>query len=110
MGTTVRIVYLLAWLSLFSLVGVATVNEIWQLGWSWEDIGRFWGQRFYQYKSEAIALGIGLEMGAFSHYTADWLLSTYKRAKTKGIQAILPRSGKTGGKTKRKSRRRKVKH
>ncbi|PSB16669.1 metal-binding protein [filamentous cyanobacterium CCP2] len=83
MGTTVRVFYLLLWLGIFSLVGVAVINEIGQIGWGWDELGQFWAEQFYRYRRELFALFIGLELGAFSHYTADWLVSGYKRSKRK---------------------------
>lgn len=108
-GTTVRVVYLMLWLSLLSWVGVAAINEVAQMGLSWEEVGGFWGRLLRQYYRESIALFVGLELGAFSHYTADSLVSTYKRVRSKGWQAVgrsatrrKPRR-KTGRKTRRKS-------
>ncbi|WP_416671997.1 metal-binding protein [Egbenema bharatensis] len=83
MGTTVRVLYLILWLGLVSLIGVATVNELTQIGWSWSQLGQFWLRQFYRYHLEMLALFAGLELGAFSHYTADWLVSGYKRRKSK---------------------------
>jgi uncharacterized metal-binding protein len=82
-GTTVRVLYLLAWLGLFSFVGVAIANELWQLGWTWDQIGSVMSQTLWQHRSAAIAFVVGLELGAFSHYTADWLVSGWKRQRKK---------------------------
>jgi uncharacterized metal-binding protein len=81
----------MVWLSIFSLVGVATVNELGQLGLSWIEIGNFWSQLFQHYQREAIMLFLGLELGAFSHYTADWFVSTKKRMQSHGWQAAFSR-------------------
>jgi uncharacterized metal-binding protein len=83
MGTTVRVLYLMLWLGLVSLVSVAAVNEMVQIGWSWNQLGQFWLRQFYRYRQEMLALFVGLELGAFSHYTADWLVSGYKKRKGK---------------------------
>lgn len=91
-GTTVRVVYLMVWLGVFSLVGIATVNEIGQFGLSWSGVGHFWVSLFQRFQQEAIALFIGLEIGAFSHYTADWLVSGYKRGRSRGWQAVFSRT------------------
>ncbi|MCU0566135.1 MAG: metal-binding protein [Oculatellaceae cyanobacterium Prado106] len=80
-GTTLRVIYLLAWLGLFSYLVMALMNEVWQTGWTWGQIGRLLATFLNRYKAEAIALCIGLELGAFSHYTADWLSSETKRKK-----------------------------
>jgi uncharacterized metal-binding protein len=83
MGTTVRVLYLMLWLGLVSLVSVAAVNEMVQIGWSWNQLGQFWLRQFYRYRQEMLALFVGLELGAFSHYTADWLVSGHKKRKGK---------------------------
>ncbi|HEY9663566.1 MAG TPA: metal-binding protein [Allocoleopsis sp.] len=88
MGTTVRVIYLMAWLSCLSLIGVATLNEITHMGLSWVELFGFWGQLWHRYSRESIALFVGLELGAFSHYTADWLVSSHKRVKSKGWGAL----------------------
>jgi uncharacterized metal-binding protein len=46
-------------------------------------MGRGISQFLRRYLTEAIAPCIGLELGAFSHYTADWLVSSHKRRKKK---------------------------
>jgi uncharacterized metal-binding protein len=83
MGTTLRVVYLLAWIGIACFLGIALSNEIFQMDWTWGAMGRGVSQFLRQYLAEAIALCIGLELGAFSHYTADWLVSSHKRRKKK---------------------------
>ncbi|NJO41182.1 MAG: metal-binding protein [Cyanobacteria bacterium CRU_2_1] len=82
-GTTVRVLYLLLWLGLVSSAGIAIANEIGHLGWSWDEIGEFLRRSLQQYGKEAIGLCVGLELGAFSHYIADWSVSTHKRRKSR---------------------------
>lgn len=82
-GTTVRVLYLLAWLGILGFASVAIANELWQIGWTWDEIGRVLGQSLWHYRKEAIAFVMGLELGAFSHYTADWFVSSQKRRKKK---------------------------
>ncbi|GAB4373981.1 MAG: metal-binding protein [Elainellaceae cyanobacterium] len=88
MGTTVRVLYLLFWVGLLSLLSIAAINEIGQFSWSWSQIGNLWAQPLQHYRLQAIALCIGLELGAFSHYSADWLVSSYKRVRSKGLRAL----------------------
>ncbi len=80
-GTTVRVIYLLAWLGFAGFASLTLANELWQLGWTWDQIGEVIGRSLWQSRVEAIAFVVGLELGAFSHYTADWLVSSYKRSK-----------------------------
>jgi uncharacterized metal-binding protein len=82
-GTTLRVVYLLAWLGFASCLGIALVNELFNVGWTWGGMGRGTGLFLQRYFAEGVALCVGLEFGAFSHYTADWLVSSYKRRKKK---------------------------
>lgn len=100
-GTTVRVIYLMVWVGVFSLVGVAAVNEIGQFGLSWTGVGQFWSMLLHRFQVEAIALFTGLELGAFSHYTADWLVSGCKRVRQRGWKAVF------GKKTKRRKTTRK---
>lgn len=104
MGTTVRVIYLMAWVGLLSLLGVAITNEIGQFGWSWAQLGQFWLRLAQTYHPIAVALFIGLELGSFSHYTADWFVSSYKRVRSKGWKALQRRSSKR--KRRKSSRRR----
>jgi uncharacterized metal-binding protein len=99
LGTTVRVIYLMTWMGMFSLVGVAAVNEIGQFGLSWMGIGQFWGFLLQRFRYEAILLFIGLELGAFSHYTADWIVSHSKRGRSPRRKSI---SAHPKSKTKRR--------
>ncbi|MGJ3249453.1 MAG: metal-binding protein [Elainellaceae cyanobacterium] len=104
-GTALRIIYLLAWVLLASFLTLALVNEAFDVGWTWHDIGHYIDQSVAQNSLGWMALLIGLELGAMSHYIADWSVSTYRRCKRKGWQGLaesLPKS-----KPSRKSKRRK---
>lgn len=89
-GTALRIVYLLAWLGLVSVVILAIVNELWQLGLTWNDIVYLIGRSLRQHSFEWLILVLGLELGALSHYLADGALSTYKSFKRQGWKALQP--------------------
>lgn len=96
-GTTIRIVYLGIWLLIACFFGLTLVNELGQLGWRWEDVFAIMERSLRQYAREWLALVAGLELGAFSHYLADWLVSTYKRVRKQGWQGwwrSLPQSPK----------------
>lgn len=98
-GTALRVVYLGAWLGISSLVAIALCNQVWQLGWTWNQIGEIVGRSLTQHKLAWLMLAIGLELGALSHYVADWLVSGYKRRKTHGWRAFFP------AKSRRRNRR-----
>lgn len=78
-GTLVRVVYLGAWIALFVAAGVLALNYFWQAQLSWHMIGSALGRFFAQYIEEWLALLAGLEFGALSHYTSDWLTSAFKK-------------------------------
>jgi len=89
-GTMIRMLYLLVWVGLAGLVTLAILNEVWHMGWTWDDQVAVMERSLTQYRIEWLAAGVGLELGALSHYLADWGLSTYKRFKVKGWQALKP--------------------
>jgi uncharacterized metal-binding protein len=90
LGTLGRLAYLGLWLGAVWSLGVflwaiaqqgvgaaaswrAVAEPAWRstLPWLWSLLQR--------YPQEAIALGLGLELGAMSHSLSDWLGSSYKR-------------------------------
>jgi uncharacterized metal-binding protein len=83
MGTTIRVIYLLIWISFIGFAGVAIANELLQMNLTWGGLGQFIGQWLWFYRVEVIAFCIGLEVGSFSHYTADWIVSSLKRMRRK---------------------------
>ncbi|MGG6297148.1 metal-binding protein [Leptolyngbya sp. AN02str] len=93
-GTFLRIVYLLSWLALLSLLLLGLMNQIWQLGWTWGDIAGVMGRSLSQHRNDWLSLVLGVELGALSHYGADWSTSTWKRVQTKGWKAAFPSSPK----------------
>jgi uncharacterized metal-binding protein len=97
-GTLLRVIYLLVWLGLAGFAVLTIANELWQLGLTWQGVVDLLQTWLQQYKLEGMALLLGLELGALSHYSADGLVTTYKRIKTKGWKAVFK-------KNKRRSRR-----
>ncbi|MDV3351963.1 metal-binding protein [Leptolyngbyaceae cyanobacterium CCMR0082] len=78
-GTIVRVLYLGVWIALFATVGVLAINHFWQAQLSWQRLEPILVSLFVQYWREWLALLVGLELGALSHYTSDWLVSAYKK-------------------------------
>jgi len=81
LGTTLRLAYLLGLLvvaSILILAALALTSErsldLWQLVLRLANL-------LARYRYEAIALFLGLEIGAMSHAIADWLSSAWKRAR-----------------------------
>jgi uncharacterized metal-binding protein len=79
-GTSLRIIYLLVCLLAIAVPAVAAAQLIGGFNWNWQQVARLTLQLVVQdYWQEAIALLIGLELGAMSHSLCDWISSTYKR-------------------------------
>ena len=78
-GTTLRLFYFLGFLSLIGILGVAIAQFFGGFHWNWQQVGQQIFQSLQrQYLAEAIALFIGLELGAMSHAASDWLVSAYR--------------------------------
>jgi uncharacterized metal-binding protein len=90
-GTTVRLLYLVTILFFVAIFGVAIAQLILGFDWNWQTAiaqGFRWIKEHYP---SAIALFLGLELGAASHYLADWIGSTHKRYQRQGWKGILPK-------------------
>lgn len=103
-GTTVRVLYLSIWLTVLGLLGLALVNEVLRTGWTLNGVGQSFQQSFQRYTLEWLLFCLGLELGALSHYAADWGVSTQKRYRTQGWKAILPPTPKAKKRTTRQSK------
>ena len=82
-GTLVRVIYLGVWVVLFTSIGILAINYFWQAQLSWAIIAPTLRSLFAQYLQEWLALLVGLELGALSHYTSDWLTSAFKKKRRK---------------------------
>ncbi|MBW4472300.1 MAG: DUF2227 family putative metal-binding protein [Stenomitos rutilans HA7619-LM2] len=100
-GTIVRVAYLLIWVGLFGSCGMLASAIIAQLAGKandWFVLAQQWwsrsvvflGQAPLEYPTEAIAIALGLELGALSHSLSDWLASAYRRAVTRRIKKPSP--------------------
>jgi uncharacterized metal-binding protein len=91
-GTAVRVLYFSGWVALVGLIVVDVMNSSQRTALTWGQLmsGIGWGVKTYW--SYWVALLVGLELGAFSHYATDWLTSK-------------PKKGKKTAKTKRPSSR-----
>ncbi len=89
-GTAIRLLYLGSWLIIFCLVGYVLFGPLWQieLNLEAEIKGALIG--LANNFREGLAVYIGLELGAMSHYLADWLSSRYKQLQKKGWINVLP--------------------
>jgi uncharacterized metal-binding protein len=89
-GTALRILYLAIWILVFGVLGLAIAQKIGNLGWNWLDLVFSYGRSIWEHHIEILAVYIGLELGAMSHYLSDWGGSAYKRFKKKGLSAWRP--------------------
>jgi uncharacterized metal-binding protein len=83
LGTVVRVLYFSCWLALMAIVAVDVLNSLEKTALTWGDLSRGVGFSIRTYWPYWLALLIGLELGACSHYTADWLTSQNKSTKRK---------------------------
>jgi uncharacterized metal-binding protein len=96
-GTTIRLLYLGCILVLFSTVTVAIAQSIVGFAWNWQNFAKqIFQSIYYNYQEEAIALFVGLEVGAMSHSFSDLLYSAYKRRKAEGRSKGVRVQGKQG--------------
>lgn len=86
-GTALRVIYLAVWIALFTLLTVELLNAVWDAQLTWGSLGNTVRYLFRQYWAEWIAILVGLELGAISHFTSDAIGSYFvrkKRRKKKG--------------------------
>jgi uncharacterized metal-binding protein len=90
-GTTLRVLYLSTIVSVLAIVVLEVAEKLLNLGLSWQFVGATVVKSSH-YGSEFLALFLGLELGAMSHYVSDWGGSTYKRVQKQGVRGLLPRA------------------
>ncbi len=90
-GTTLRVLYLSSIISVLAIVVLEVAEKLWNVGFTWQFVGAT-VMKSSRYSTEFLALFLGLELGAMSHYVSDWGGSTYKRVQKQGIRALLPRA------------------
>jgi uncharacterized metal-binding protein len=89
MGTAFRLLYLTSIIAVIAIPGVAISQLIWGFDWNWQKVvNRLLQLMFQDYFPEAIALVIGLELGAMSHYLSDWIGSRYQRYRRQKVKAV----------------------
>jgi uncharacterized metal-binding protein len=105
-GTAFRIIYLLILMGFVSGLGLALLNQIWQLGWTWGDISQQMGRSLSHHWVKWFVLALGIELGALSHCLTDWASTVRRRSKTQGWKAILPKAKKPSKSRTRKGSKR----
>ncbi|MEG4112498.1 MULTISPECIES: metal-binding protein [unclassified Microcoleus] len=89
-GTALRILYLAIWIAVFGMLGLAIAEKVGNLGGNWQDVVLSYGRSTWEHRIEILAVYIGLELGAMSHYLSDWGGSAYKKFKKKGLSGLRP--------------------
>jgi uncharacterized metal-binding protein len=86
LGTALRLLYFFSLVILIGTIGLGIAQFFWGFAWNWQQFARQVVQFLQQqHREEAIALLVGLELGAMSHSVSDWLVSLYQsRRKKKG--------------------------
>jgi uncharacterized metal-binding protein len=84
LGTVVRVLYLSLWLGLGGLIIVDLLNHAQRTALTWGDLLDSLGWGLITYWPWWLALVVGLELGALSHYAADWLSSAAKGSRGQG--------------------------
>ena len=79
-GTVLRLLYLSTISILVTIIGAMVAQLIWGSDWSWQQfIHKVIRLITTQYLQEALALGVGLELGAMSHTISDYIGSAIKK-------------------------------
>ncbi|RZM78946.1 metal-binding protein [Leptolyngbya iicbica] len=84
-GSIGRCLYLLVAILLLILFGLQITNTAGHTTVTWNDLGRMTGQILVDYWRLWVAIAIGIELGAMSHYTADEWVSSWKRARRSAV-------------------------
>lgn len=98
-GTILRVIYLAVWIALFTVVITLGMNAIWNAQLTGRTLIKTFHTLFHDFLTEWIAILIGLELGAMSHYTSDIVGSFL-------VKSVFGRSSKRKKKSRKKSKRR----
>jgi uncharacterized metal-binding protein len=84
LGTLLRVFYLSIIIAFWAVLFVAIAQLLFGFDWNWQE---FTQQKLFllrtKYYSETLALFLGLELGAMSHYLSDLIISNYRRQQKK---------------------------
>lgn len=89
-GTALRILYLATWIAVVGVLGLTVAEKIGNLAGNWQEAVLGYGRSLLEHYIEFIAIYVGLELGAMSHYLSDWGGSAYKQFKKKGLSGLRP--------------------
>ncbi|MBR8827099.1 MAG: metal-binding protein [Gomphosphaeria aponina SAG 52.96 = DSM 107014] len=91
-GTTLRVIYFLSLLTFLGILILGVSQLVWGFDWNWQE---FTLKLIKGYGGEAIALFLGLELGALSHSLSDWIVSASKRYQKTSPKPKRPTKRKT---------------
>jgi uncharacterized metal-binding protein len=104
-GTIGRILYLGLWVSLFGLIYLEIAHLSGYKTYTERQLLAMFQQSIASNYPVYLALFCGLELGAMSHYSSDWLVSTFNRLANRGNRSpALDRQKKMPVKQARKVR------
>ncbi len=86
-GTIGRILYLGLWLSLFGLIYLEIAHLAGYKTYTQQQLLTIFQQSIASNYPVYLALFCGLELGAMSHYSSDWLVSTFNRFVNRGARS-----------------------
>jgi uncharacterized metal-binding protein len=86
-GTIGRILYLGLWLSLFGLIYLEIAHFAGYKTYTEQQLLTIFQQSIASNYPVYLALFCGLELGAMSHYSSDWLVSTFNRFVNRGARS-----------------------
>ena len=89
-GTVIRVLYFACWLGLVGIIAVDLLNSRGHTSLTWGDLVRHLGWGLRQHWPTWLALLVGLEAGALSHYGSDWFYSRLKGSRSKGRRKLKP--------------------
>lgn len=91
-STALRSLYLFFWVALLGCFGLLVAESLGFVALNWQSMGKSAAASLTEHYAEWLALLIGIELGAMSHSLADWGGSAYKRFKSGGLKAIMPKT------------------
>ncbi|ELS04047.1 uncharacterized metal-binding protein [Xenococcus sp. PCC 7305] len=94
-GTVIRVIYLSLIVFAIAIFLIAIAQLFFGFTWNWQKfVLKGIDLLTTEYSAEAIALGLGLELGAMSHSVSDWIGSAVKKSKGKGKNSQTSRRRK----------------
>ncbi|HEY9848570.1 MAG TPA: metal-binding protein [Leptolyngbyaceae cyanobacterium] len=93
-GTSLRSLYLVLWIGTIGGLGLFLAESVGLTNTNWQTVSQLAAASVREYPREWAALFVGLELGAMSHTLSDWGGSTFKRFKSGGLNAIVPKMNK----------------